>query len=198
VVLMIWTDCGSTSDFYCGNPQPDDTYASGTIAGFAGETYYFLVDTDDDGDPGGGYTLSITNTGPIPESYDCDSPLTAVDGLNTGGDTSIAANSYDDATCEIAGGGPDQIWEYVATSSATLHVEMDTTIDTQFRCTLSARSTCTDVGTELDCENDGATDDDGICDLYFDVTSGETYYIFAETNNPGLEGGPYDLTLSYP
>ena len=75
---------------------------------------------------------------------------------------------------------------------------MDSTGYSQFRYTLSARTTCLDVGTELGCENDGADDDNGICTIGFDVTSGETYYIFAETNNPGLMGGQYDLTISYP
>ena len=106
-VVMIWNECGSTSDFICGNPDPDAEVATTTFTGFAGQTYYFLADADVQDDLGGAYTLTVTNLGPIPEGEDCNSTASAVDGTNSGGDTSMMANDYDDASCEVAGGGPD-------------------------------------------------------------------------------------------
>jgi hypothetical protein len=162
----------------------------------SGETYYILCDTDDEDDVGGLYTLEIEEFVP-PPGDNCADPSTAADGSDSG-DTTLFLNDYDGA-CEGGGApasGPDQVWEYEATCSGTLTVTMDTTSGGDFACTLDLWTTCGDITSSLDCENDGATfTPNGICEVEATVTSGTTYYILCDTNNAGVSGGEYSLEI---
>lgn len=196
-VMMVWETCGSDSEYACLNPDPDSTTASGSFLMGAGETIYLLADDDTEGGAGGAYTITI-DYAPIPPGDDCTDIATATDGTNDG-NTSIFGDDYE-GECE--GGstppisGPDQMWEYTATCTGTLNVEMDTySGGNPFLCTLDLQTTCGDAGTSLDCDNDYYSGRDGVCNVSASVSSGDTVYILADTNSSGERGSAYELNI---
>jgi hypothetical protein len=171
-VVMIWPDeCGSDSSWICGNPDPDSDVASAEFCAFAGETIYILADSDDDGNGGGGYTLTINELPPPDPGDHCLDPFTAELDTVHSGDTTMAEPDYQ-ASCDPNDSGPDQVWEFTATTDGWVDIVMDTTVDTEFQCTLAVRTDCDDIDTEVVCDNDWYSQD-GICNLYMEVQAGE-------------------------
>jgi hypothetical protein len=130
---------------------------------------------------------------------DCSNFFTAAEGAANFGDTSVATDDYE-GSCEggstVPPSGPDQVWEYTVTQNGTLNVNMYTDAGSGgFPCTLYMRSTCTDSSSELDCDNAFSGD---TCYISATVSDGDTVYIFADTNNPGVLGGWYMLDVYYP
>jgi hypothetical protein len=155
------------------------------------------TDTDTDSDTDSD-TDTDTDTGPATTGEDCSDLFTAQDGDGNASDNSTADDDYD-GSCELGGSsGRDQVWVYHATANGTLHVEMDTTVSGPgFQCTLFIRTICDDEVSEVDCENGYGTADPFVCIVDAPITSGNDYYIFADSNDNGPPvDGPYVLDIS--
>jgi hypothetical protein len=189
VVLMLWTDCGSTTDFQCANPEPDSDTAALGFCAEADVTYYILVDTDDDGDAGGTYTLNITE-GTVTAGDNCCDPHTAALGSNSG-DTTTQSDSYGVVGCnEISGN--DEVWEFYVETAGWYEVTVDT--NGNFDVVVMVWPGDCGSASEWDCGN--PEPDSDVASSLFYADAGATVYFLVDPDNDGDTGGAYDLTVA--
>ncbi len=110
---------------------------------------------------------------------DCSDPIPLALGEgNVSGSTSGAANSGNGSCLSWSSEGPDRIYTFTLAERRYLRFEMS-----GFDSVLHMRSTCTDVNTEIAC-NDDALEDHGSALSGF-LNAG-TYYLFADSySDPG-------------
>ncbi len=147
---------------------------------------------DNNTDPGDGCSPTC-----VAEDATCNVVSAAeasIGGAALTGDTSVGTDDHEPQACSLGGGAPEDVYSLTVTEDTTIIVSLENE-NTDFDTTLYVRSSCTDPGSEIAC-NDDSPNGGLESALFFEALKDETYYIFVDGYDTA--SGAYGLELSSP